>query len=59
MAPTRFARRIPGEIITDNAPRSATANVETDLLLWQLDRGVFHDIFSHHPEMPRRFATGW
>jgi len=40
----------------DNAPRSATANVETDSLLWRLDRGVFHDIFSHHPEIAAKIC---
>jgi CRP-like cAMP-binding protein len=35
----------------DAAPRSATANVEVDSVLWRLDRKVFHDIFSHHPDV--------
>ena len=58
MVLTRFT---PGDFfgemgLFDNAPRSATANVETDSLLWQLDRGVFHDIFSHHPEMAAKIC---
>ena len=58
MVLTRFS---PGDFfgemgLFDNAPRSATANVETDSLLWQLDRGVFHDIFSHHPEMAAKIC---
>jgi len=58
MVLTRFA---PGDFfgemgLFDDAPRSATANVETDSLLWQLDRGVFHDIFSHHPEMAAKIC---
>jgi|SRR6185295_10899401 len=58
MVLTRFA---PGDFfgemgLFDNAPRSATANVETESLLWQLDRGVFHDIFSHHPEMAAKIC---
>jgi CRP-like cAMP-binding protein len=58
MVLTRFA---PGDFfgemgLFDNAPRSATANVETDSLLWRLDRGVFHDIFSHHPEMAAKIC---
>lgn len=58
MVLTRFS---PGDFfgemgLFDNAPRSATANVETDALLWQLDRRVFHDIFSHHPEMAAKIC---
>jgi len=58
MVLTRFK---PGDFfgemgLFDNAPRSATANVETDALLWRLDRGVFHDIFSHHPEMAAKIC---
>jgi CRP-like cAMP-binding protein len=58
MVLTRFA---PGDFfgemgLFDNAPRSATANVETDTLLWRLDRSVFHDIFSHHPEMAAKIC---
>ena len=58
MVLTRFT---PGDFfgemgLFDNAPRSATANVETDSLLWQLDRRVFHDIFSHHPEMAAKIC---
>ena len=58
MVLTRFT---PGDFfgemgLFDNAPRSATANVETDSLLWRLDRGVFHDIFSHHPEMAAKIC---
>jgi CRP-like cAMP-binding protein len=58
MVLTRFT---PGDFfgemgLFDNAPRSATANVETDALLWQLDRCVFHDIFSHHPEMAAKIC---
>ena len=58
MVLTRFT---PGDFfgemgLFDNAPRSATANVETDSLLWQLDLGVFHDIFSHHPEMAAKIC---
>lgn len=58
MVLTRFA---PGDFfgemgLFDNAPRSATANVEIDSLLWRLDRGVFHDIFSHHPEMAAKIC---
>ncbi len=58
MVLTRFK---PGDFfgemgLFDNAPRSATANVETDALLWRLDRSVFHDIFSHHPEMAAKIC---
>lgn len=58
MVLTRFA---PGDFfgemgLFDNAPRSATANVELDSILWRLDRGVFHDIFSHHPEMAAKIC---
>jgi CRP/FNR family transcriptional regulator, cyclic AMP receptor protein len=58
MVLTRF---VPGDFfgemgLFDNAPRSATANVETDSLLWQLNRGVFQDIFSHHPEMAAKIC---
>lgn len=58
MVLTRFT---PGDFfgemgLFDNAPRSATANVETDSLLWQLERSVFHDIFSHHPEMAAKIC---
>jgi CRP-like cAMP-binding protein len=58
MVLTRFS---PGDFfgemgLFDDAPRSATANVETDALLWQLDRRVFHDIFSHHPEMAAKIC---
>jgi CRP-like cAMP-binding protein len=58
MVLTRF---VPGDFfgemgLFDNAPRSATANVETDSLLWQLNRSVFHDIFSHHPEMAAKIC---
>lgn len=40
----------------DTAPRSATANVEVDSLLWRLDRAVFHDIFSHHPDIAAKIC---
>ena len=55
---TRFQRGdFFGEMgLFDNAPRSATANVETDSLLWRLDRGVFHDIFSHHPDIAAKIC---
>jgi len=58
MVLTRFT---PGDFfgemgLFDNAPRSATANVETDALLWRLDRRVFHDIFAHHPEMAAKIC---
>jgi len=50
---TRFR---PGDFfgemgLFDTAPRSATANVDVNSVLWRLDRSVFHDIFSHHPEI--------
>ncbi|MSP39120.1 MAG: cyclic nucleotide-binding domain-containing protein [Deltaproteobacteria bacterium] len=58
MVLTRFQ---PGDFfgemgLFDNAPRSATANVEVDSLLWRLDRGVFQDILSHHPEMAAKIC---
>ena len=55
---TRFQRGdFFGEMgLFDNAPRSATANVETDSLLWRLDRSVFHDIFSHHPDIAAKIC---
>jgi CRP-like cAMP-binding protein len=58
MVLTRFALcDFFGEMgLFDNAPRSATAHVETDALLWRLDRGVFHYIFSHHPEMAAKIS---
>jgi CRP-like cAMP-binding protein len=58
MVLTRFQRGdFFGEMgLFDNAPRSATANVETDSLLWRLDRAVFHDIFSHHPEIAAKIC---
>lgn len=40
----------------DTAPRSASANVEVDSLLWRLDRTVFHDIFSHHPDIAAKIC---
>ena len=40
----------------DAAPRSATAHVETDARLWQLNRVVFHDIFSRHPDIAARIC---
>ena len=50
---TRFRRGdFFGEMgLFDAAPRSATATVEVDSLLWRLDRKVFQDIFSRHPEV--------
>jgi CRP-like cAMP-binding protein len=50
---TRFhAGDFFGEMgLFDTAPRSATAAVEADSLLWRLDRAVFHDIFSYHPDI--------
>ena len=58
MVLTRFQ---PGDFfgemgLFDNGLRSATANSEVDSLLWRLDRGVFHDIFSHHPEMAAKIC---
>lgn len=58
MVLTRFT---PGDFfgemgLFDNAPRSASAHVETDSLLWQLNRNVFHDIFSYHPEMAAKIC---
>jgi len=58
MVLTRFQ---PGDFfgemgLFDNAPRSATANVESDSLLWRLDRGVFQDIFSYHPEVAAKIC---
>jgi CRP/FNR family transcriptional regulator len=55
---TRF---LPGDFfgemgLFDAAPRSATANVEVDSVLWRLDRKVFHDIFSHHPEVAAKLC---
>lgn len=40
----------------DTAPRSATANVEVDSLLWRLDRADFHHIFSHHPDIAAKIC---
>ena len=58
MVLTRFD---PGDFfgemgLFDNAPRSASASAETDALLWRLDRGVFHDIFSFHPDMAAKIC---
>ena len=55
---TRFQRGdFFGEMgLFDTAPRSASANVESDSLLWRLDRAVFHDIFSHHPEIAAKIC---
>lgn len=58
MVLTRFE---PGDFfgemgLFDNAPRSASASAETDTLLWRLDRGVFHDIFSYHPEIAAKIC---
>ncbi len=58
MVLTRFE---PGDFfgemgLFDNAPRSASASAETDILLWRLDRSVFHDIFSYHPEMAAKIC---
>ncbi len=55
---TRFhSRDFFGEMgLFDTAPRSATANVEVDSLLWRLDRAVFHDIFSHHPDIAAKIC---
>ncbi len=40
----------------DAAPRSATANVESDSRLWRLDRRVFQDTFAHHPEVAAKIC---
>jgi CRP/FNR family transcriptional regulator, cyclic AMP receptor protein len=55
---TRFhAKDFFGEMgLFDTAPRSATANVEVDALLWRLDRAVFHDIFSYHPDIAAKIC---
>ena len=55
---TRFR---PGDFfgemgLFDAAPRSATANVEADSVLWRLDRSVFHDIFSRSPEVAAKIC---
>ncbi len=40
----------------DAAPRSATAQVEIDSTLWQLNRKVFHNIFSSHPDIAAKIC---
>jgi CRP-like cAMP-binding protein len=55
---TRFhAGDFFGEMgLFDTAPRSASAGVEVDSQLWRLDRQVFHDIFSHHPDIAAKIC---
>lgn len=55
---TRFR---PGDFfgemgLFDAGPRSATAQVEIDSKLWQLNRKVFQDIFSLHPEIAAKIC---
>jgi CRP-like cAMP-binding protein len=42
--------------LVDAAPRSASAHAELDTVLWMLDRKVFQQIFSDHPEMAARIC---
>jgi CRP-like cAMP-binding protein len=55
---TRFyAGDFFGEMgLFDTAPRSASAGVEVDSLLWRLDRQVFLAIFSHHPDIAAKIC---
>ena len=58
MVLTRFH---PGDFfgemgLFDTAPRSATANTEVESIIWRLDRSVFHDIFSHHPDIASKIC---
>jgi len=55
---TRFhAGDFFGEMgLFDAAPRSATANVTVDALLWRLERAAFHAIFSHHPDIAAKIC---
>jgi CRP/FNR family cyclic AMP-dependent transcriptional regulator len=55
---TRFR---PGDFfgemgLFDAAPRSATAHTEVDSIIWRLDRGVFHDTISHHPDIASKIC---
>ena len=55
---TRFQRGdFFGEMgLFDTAPRSASANVESDSLLWRMNRAEFHHIFSRHPEIAAKIC---
>ncbi len=55
---TRFhAGDFFGEMgLFDAAPRSATANVIVDALLWRLERSAFEAIFSHHPDIAAKIC---
>lgn len=55
---TRFnAGDFFGEMgLFDAAPRSATAQAETDSTLWRLDRKAFQQILSDYPEMAARIC---
>jgi CRP/FNR family cyclic AMP-dependent transcriptional regulator len=55
---TRFG---PGDFfgemgLFDAAPRSATAHAEVDSILWRLDRSIFHDTISHHPDIAAKIC---
>ena len=55
---TRFR---PGDFfgemgLFDAAPRSATAHAESDSVIWRLDRGVFHDVLAHRPEIAAKIC---
>ncbi len=56
-----LARFCPGDFfgemgLVDAGPRSASAHAELDALLWKLDRKVFQQIFSDHPEVAARIC---
>jgi CRP-like cAMP-binding protein len=56
-----LARFSPGDFfgemgLVDAAPRSASAHAELDSILWMLDRKVFQQIFSDHPDVAARIC---
>ena len=56
-----LARFYPGDFfgemgLVDSAPRSASAHTELDTILWRLDRNVFHQLLSNHPDLAARIC---
>jgi CRP-like cAMP-binding protein len=56
-----LARFSPGDFfgemgLVDAGPRSASAHAEIDSILWMLDRKVFQQIFSDHPDVAARIC---
>ncbi|MGH7832046.1 MAG: cyclic nucleotide-binding domain-containing protein [Candidatus Binatia bacterium] len=56
-----LARFYPGDFfgemgLFDSGPRSASTHAELDTTLWKLDRSVFQQMFSDHPETAARIC---